>query len=114
MASTTLGILDDIAEELDNYRLLHATRGTMLENLGRLEDAAQAYQRAAEPAPTAPEVRFLSRKHKQITAERRPKCVTANRRSSPTISLKQPGAMQTTVDAVRRGRSVGPCRGVDP
>ncbi|HEX6325399.1 MAG TPA: sigma-70 family RNA polymerase sigma factor [Jiangellaceae bacterium] len=62
-ADAALGLLDDVAEELDNYYLLHATRGAMLEELGRLDDAAEAFRRAAQLAPTEPAARFLSRKH---------------------------------------------------
>ena len=62
-ADAALGLLDDVAEELDNYYLLHATRGAVLEELGRLDDAAEAFRRAAQLAPTEPAARFLSRKH---------------------------------------------------
>ena len=53
-----LTMLDKIAQELENYHLMHATRGTMLRRLGR-PDAAQA---ACRPplAPTDAERRFLT------------------------------------------------------
>ena len=55
-----LALLDDVAEELDSYHLLHASRGSMLERLGRLREAAEAYGCAAALARTGVEVSFLS------------------------------------------------------
>ena len=54
-----LGVIDAIASELDDYYLLHATRGTLLDRLGRSEPAAEAFQRARELAPSDREARFL-------------------------------------------------------
>ena len=59
---TGLALLDDIAEELDGYHLLHASRGSMLERLGRSHESALAYDRAAALAPTETEMSFLSRR----------------------------------------------------
>jgi RNA polymerase sigma-70 factor (ECF subfamily) len=60
--------LDGVAGELEGYHLLHATRAVMLEQLGRLREAAEAYDRAAELAPTPAQVRFLARKYEEIVA----------------------------------------------
>jgi RNA polymerase sigma-70 factor (ECF subfamily) len=61
--AAALGLVDAVAEELDSYHLLHATRGALLDQLGRPVDAAAAYGRAAELAPTEPEARFLTQRH---------------------------------------------------
>ena len=55
-----LALLDDLAEELDGYHLLHAARGSLLERLGRPREAADAYDRAAALARTDTEISFLS------------------------------------------------------
>lgn len=65
--ATALGLLDGVADDLDGYHLLHATRAALLERLGRPDEAAEAYGRAAELAPTAPEVRFLTDRRDRIT-----------------------------------------------
>ena len=57
-----LAQVDEVAAALEDYHLLHATRGAMLQRLGRAEEAADAYARAAALAPTEPEIRFLSRR----------------------------------------------------
>jgi RNA polymerase sigma-70 factor (ECF subfamily) len=61
-----LGLLDTVAVELDGYHLLHASRASMLEQLGRLEDAQRAYQRAIERAPTEAETRFLEVRRQDV------------------------------------------------
>jgi RNA polymerase sigma-70 factor (ECF subfamily) len=50
-----------LVEELDlgSYYLFHATRGDLLRRLQRTDEAAQAYTRAAELAPTDTERTFL-------------------------------------------------------
>ena len=47
-----LVLLDQLADDLDRYHLLHASRGAMLERLGRPDEAAAAYERAATLART--------------------------------------------------------------
>ena len=54
-----LTMLDKIAQDLENYHLMHATRGTMLRRLGRRDAAQAAFERAARLAPTEAERRFL-------------------------------------------------------
>jgi RNA polymerase sigma-70 factor, ECF subfamily len=66
--ATALGLLEGVAEELDGYHLLHATRGTMLQQLGRGGEAAEAYHRAAGSAPTSAEVRFLSGRRDELAS----------------------------------------------
>ncbi|SDU76618.1 RNA polymerase sigma factor [Jiangella alkaliphila] len=69
--ATALVLLDGIADDLDGYHLLHASRAAMLERLGRTAEAAEAYARAAELAPTQPELEFLaSRRDHLVTAGR--------------------------------------------
>jgi RNA polymerase sigma-70 factor (ECF subfamily) len=46
-------------DALDAYHLWHSTRAELLRRLGRDEDAARAYARALELAPSAAERRFL-------------------------------------------------------
>ena len=65
--AAALGLVDTVAEELDSYHLLHATRGALLQQLGSTREAAAAYGRAAELAPTAPEARFLSQRRAVAT-----------------------------------------------
>jgi RNA polymerase sigma-70 factor (ECF subfamily) len=49
-------------EGLDGYYLLHSARADLLRRLGRAEEAAAAYRRAAELAPSEVERDFLSRR----------------------------------------------------
>jgi RNA polymerase sigma-70 factor (ECF subfamily) len=57
--AATLAVLDDIAGDLENYHLLHATRAEMLRRLGDPTAAGAAYERAAELAVTEVDRRFL-------------------------------------------------------
>ena len=52
-----LALLDDL--HLDNYHLFHAARADLLRRLGRPTDAARAYARAADLAPSEAERAFL-------------------------------------------------------
>lgn len=45
--------------DLDRYYAFHATRADLLHRLGRLEEAASAFERAAALAPTDAERQFL-------------------------------------------------------
>jgi RNA polymerase sigma-70 factor (ECF subfamily) len=53
-------MLDMIAQDLENYHLMHAARGTMLRRLGRPDAAQAAFARAARLAPSDAERRFLT------------------------------------------------------
>lgn len=66
--ATGLALLDGVSEELDDYHLLHAARGSMLDRLGRTGEAAEAYDRAAELARTETEISFLSRRRTELAA----------------------------------------------
>jgi RNA polymerase sigma-70 factor (ECF subfamily) len=52
-----LAIVDDL--DLGEYHLLHAARGDLLQRLGRLDDSASAYARAADLATSDAERAFL-------------------------------------------------------
>jgi RNA polymerase sigma-70 factor (ECF subfamily) len=52
-----LALLDDLG--LDDYHLFHAARADLLRRLGRSTDAARAYARAADLAPSDAERAFL-------------------------------------------------------
>jgi RNA polymerase sigma-70 factor (ECF subfamily) len=64
-----LALLDGVVDELDGYHLLHSSRGSMLERLGRPREAAEAYGRAAALARTDAEVSFLSQRRTQLTLD---------------------------------------------
>ena len=56
-AAAALALVDDL--DLDNYQPFHATRADLLRRLGRGSEAAAAYERAANMAPTDAERDFL-------------------------------------------------------
>ncbi|MDX6468252.1 MAG: hypothetical protein QOF75_55 [Gaiellaceae bacterium] len=56
-----LALVEEI-EGLDGYYLLHSARADLLRRLGRAEEAATAYRRAAELAPSEVERDFLTRR----------------------------------------------------
>jgi RNA polymerase sigma-70 factor (ECF subfamily) len=68
-AEAGLQLLDDLARDLAGYHLLHASRGSMLERLGRREEAADAYGRAAALARTDAGTSFLARRHTELTTD---------------------------------------------
>jgi RNA polymerase sigma-70 factor (ECF subfamily) len=55
--AAALALVDEL--DLDNYHPFHATRADLLWRLGRHSEAAAAYQRAADMAPTDAERDFL-------------------------------------------------------
>jgi RNA polymerase sigma-70 factor, ECF subfamily len=57
-AAAALALVDEL--DLDNYHPFHATRGDLLHRLGRESEAAAAFERAADLAPTDAERDFLS------------------------------------------------------
>jgi RNA polymerase sigma-70 factor, ECF subfamily len=61
-----LVLLDGVSDELDGYHLLHAARGSMLERLGRIHDAAKAYDRATALARSETETSFLNRRRTEL------------------------------------------------
>ena len=58
--AAALALVDEL--DLDNYHPFHATRADLLRRLRRNSEAAGAYQRAAELAPTDAERDFLKRR----------------------------------------------------
>jgi RNA polymerase sigma-70 factor (ECF subfamily) len=56
-AAAALALVDEL--DLDNYHPFHATRADLLRRLGRNSEAAAAYERAADMAPTDAERDFL-------------------------------------------------------
>jgi RNA polymerase sigma-70 factor (ECF subfamily) len=57
--AAALAALDALSPDIDTYHLLHATRGTMLRQLGQRDAARAAFERAAQLAPTETDQRFL-------------------------------------------------------
>jgi len=61
-----LPLVDAIAEALDGYHLLHATRADLLRRLGRRDEAAAAYRRAHALSQNETERRFLRRRLREL------------------------------------------------
>jgi RNA polymerase sigma-70 factor (ECF subfamily) len=55
-----LALVDRLADALDGYHLLPATRADLLRRLNRTDDAAAAYREALALAPTDVERRYLA------------------------------------------------------
>jgi RNA polymerase sigma-70 factor (ECF subfamily) len=70
--ATGLALVDELdqAGALAGYYLLAATRADLLRRLSRYAEAASAYQRALELAPTDTEQRFLRRRLSELSEER--------------------------------------------
>jgi RNA polymerase sigma-70 factor (ECF subfamily) len=64
-----LALLEPL-ESLDDYHLLHATRGDLLRRLGRLDEAASAYQRALATVTNRAERQFLERRAAELASPR--------------------------------------------
>jgi RNA polymerase sigma-70 factor (ECF subfamily) len=67
--AAALTTLDAITPDLDNYHLMHATRGTMLRRLGQRDAARAAFQRAAQLAATQKDRVFLTQQIEELVAE---------------------------------------------
>jgi len=63
-----LAIVDELSArgDLDDYYLLHSTRGELLRRLGRRAEAADAYERSAALATNAAERQFLEKQRAQL------------------------------------------------
>ena len=59
--AAALELVEVLEPELDGYYVFHATRADLLRRLGRSDDAAAAFERAANLAPTEAEREFLKR-----------------------------------------------------
>ncbi|SEL54600.1 RNA polymerase, sigma subunit, ECF family [Blastococcus sp. DSM 46786] len=64
-----LRLLQDLEEDLAGYHLLHASRGSMLERLGRRDEAAAAYGRAAALARIDADTAFLTQRQTELTTD---------------------------------------------
>lgn len=64
--ATALERMDTLAEPLDGYPYLHASRADMLRRLGRPDEARVAYERALELTGNASERRFLESRIESI------------------------------------------------
>jgi RNA polymerase sigma-70 factor (ECF subfamily) len=63
-----MAIIAPLEEGLDHYHLLHAARADLLRRLGRLDEAAAAYERALGLTANAVERRFLRRRLAEVRA----------------------------------------------
>ena len=61
-----LGLIDQLAAQLDPYHLFHATRADFLRRIGAFNAAAQSYRRALELVTNDSERRFLERRLRQV------------------------------------------------
>ncbi len=66
-----LALMDELADELDDYHLLHSARADLLRRLGRADEAAAAYSRALSLAANPVERAFLAGRL-ETTARRLP------------------------------------------
>jgi RNA polymerase sigma-70 factor (ECF subfamily) len=64
-----LELVAPLEAELDAYHLLHSARADFLRRLDRPDEAASAYRRALELAPSEPERRFLQRRLIELELE---------------------------------------------
>ena len=62
-----LVVVDGVADRLDAYQYLHATRADLLRRLGRRDESAVAYTRALELSTVATERRYLERRLAEVT-----------------------------------------------
>ena len=80
-----LALVDALAAagDLDGYHLLHAARADLLRRLGASAEAATSYTRALALVTNDSERRFLERRLREVTAQRRRKWqLTKPRRST--------------------------------
>jgi RNA polymerase sigma-70 factor, ECF subfamily len=64
--TAALVLIDDIANELEDYHLFHATRADLLRRVGALQEAAQSYTRALALVTNDSERRFLEERLRQV------------------------------------------------
>lgn len=63
-----LELVDELADDLAGYHLLHAARADLLRRLGRFPEAAAAYRAALALVGSAPERRFLEGRLAEVAA----------------------------------------------
>ncbi|NUR91288.1 MAG: RNA polymerase sigma factor, partial [Nonomuraea sp.] len=61
-----LAVVDRLAESLQGYHALHATRADLLRRLGRSQESRAAYDRAIELAGNTGETAYLTRRRDQL------------------------------------------------
>jgi RNA polymerase sigma-70 factor (ECF subfamily) len=71
-AAQALDLVDSLAARgvVQEYHLLHAVRANLLQRLGRIDEARNAYQTALESAKLAPERRLLAERMAMLGEER--------------------------------------------
>jgi len=62
-----LPLIDALAKDLEDYQHWHAARADLLRRLGRIDEAAAAYQRARSLAQNEAERRFLARRIAELS-----------------------------------------------
>ena len=67
-----LAKIDALAPQLDGYRLLHASRGELLDRLGRPGEAAAAYERALDLATNEVDRAFLQSRIDDVRGSAKP------------------------------------------
>jgi len=63
---SALALIDQLADHLDNYHLLHAVRADLLRRIGSSQEAAKNYERALALATNESERRFLERRLREV------------------------------------------------
>jgi RNA polymerase sigma-70 factor (ECF subfamily) len=63
---SALEIVDSLAEDLEEYHLLHAARADLLRRAGALTEAAKSYARALALVTNGSERRFLARRLREV------------------------------------------------
>jgi len=63
---SALEIIDGLAEDLDEYHLLHAARADLLRRAGRFAEAAKSYRRALDLVTNDSERRYLERRLREV------------------------------------------------
>ncbi len=63
-----LVVADGVADRLDAYPYLHATRADLLRRLGRRDESAVAYRRALELITATTERAYLERRLAEVTS----------------------------------------------
>jgi RNA polymerase sigma-70 factor (ECF subfamily) len=61
-----LVLIDQLAEDLDSYHLLHSARADMFRRMGSREEAAESYRRALELVTNSSERRFLEKRQREM------------------------------------------------
>lgn len=68
--STGLDLIDELAEQLEDYPYLHSSRAALLAKLDRHDEAAAAYGRAIECSSNEAEIRWMTKRQAELAASR--------------------------------------------